>query len=121
MLSLIAFNFGSLLFTNFFRYVSSDHLTRKCLHYNLVVAWKKNRLKIMVSSFPIDIVAFGFQLWLSFCVTNFFRSRGANSYRGLGIDMPARVLGQFVVVCSGYGSCFVDLALIMGSALQKFA
>ena len=31
-----------------------------------------------------------------------------------GIHVPARVTGQFVVICPGYGSCFVNLALVMG-------
>ena len=44
-----------------------------------------------------------------------------NSYRGLGIHVPARVMGQFAIFCLGYRSCFVNLALVMGSALQKFA
>ena len=35
--------------------------------------------------------------------------------------MPARVMGQFAIFCSGYRSSFVNLALVMGSALQKFA
>ena len=41
--------------------------------------------------------------------------RGAgNSYMELGILMPAQVIGQFVVFFPGYGSCFVDFALVMG-------
>ena len=39
---------------------------------------------------------------------------GGNSYTGHGIHVPARVMGQFVVFCPGYGSCFVNFALVMG-------
>ena len=49
------------------------------------------------------------------------REGGGNFYRGLCIHVPARVMGHFAIFCPGYGSCFVNLALIMGSALQKFA
>ena len=34
---------------------------------------------------------------------------------GHGIHVPARVMGQFVVFCPAYGSCFVNFALFMGS------
>ena len=49
------------------------------------------------------------------------RGGRGNSYRGLCIHVPARVMGQFAIFCPGYRSCFVNLALVMGSALQKFA
>ena len=39
---------------------------------------------------------------------------GGISYRGLGIHVPARVMGKFPIHCPGYGSCFVNLALFMG-------
>ena len=39
---------------------------------------------------------------------------GGNSYTGHGIHVPARVMGQFAVFCTGYGSCFVNFALVMG-------
>ena len=40
--------------------------------------------------------------------------RGGNSYRGLGIHVSAWVMGQFEIFCPGYGSCFVNFALVMG-------
>ena len=39
---------------------------------------------------------------------------GSNSYTGHGIHVPARIMGQFAVFCPGYGSCFVNFALVMG-------
>ena len=39
---------------------------------------------------------------------------GDNFYTGLGILMPARVMGLFAVFCPGYGSCFVNFAMVMG-------
>ena len=39
--------------------------------------------------------------------------RGGNSYRGLGIHVPARIMGQFAIFCPDNGSCFVKLALVM--------
>ena len=39
---------------------------------------------------------------------------GGNSYTGHGIHVPARVMGQFAVFCPGYGSCFVNFALVTG-------
>ena len=42
------------------------------------------------------------------------RGGGGNSYTGHGIHVPARVMGQFAVFCPGYGSCFVNFALVMG-------
>ena len=39
---------------------------------------------------------------------------GGNSYTGHGIHVPARVMGQLAVFCPGYGSCFVNFALVMG-------
>ena len=42
-----------------------------------------------------------------------FEVRG-NSYTGHGIHVPARVMGQFAVFCPGYGSCFVNFALVIG-------
>ena len=33
---------------------------------------------------------------------------------GHGIHVPARVMGQFVVFCPDYGSCFVNFALVTG-------
>ena len=41
-------------------------------------------------------------------------SQGANSYKGLGIHLPAKVISEFVIFCPGYWSCFVNLALVMG-------
>ena len=43
-------------------------------------------------------------------------SEGGNSHKGLGKHVPARIMGQFAIFCSGYGcgSCFVNLALVMG-------
>ena len=43
---------------------------------------------------------------------------------GLSKHVPARVMGQFAVFCPGYGSFFVNFALVMGgygSALRRFA
>ena len=45
------------------------------------------------------------------------RGGGGNSYTGHGIHVPARVMGQFAVFCPGYGSCFVNFALVMGHVL----
>ena len=42
------------------------------------------------------------------------RGGGGNSYTGHGIHVPARVMGQLTVFCPGYGSCFVNFALVMG-------
>ena len=33
---------------------------------------------------------------------------------GHGIHVPARVMGQYSVFYPGYGSCFVNFALVMG-------
>ena len=30
-------------------------------------------------------------------------------------------MGKFAIFCTGYESCFVNLALVMESALQRFA
>ena len=35
--------------------------------------------------------------------------------------MPAQLMGQFAIFCQGYRSCFVNVALVMGSDLQKFS
>ena len=35
-------------------------------------------------------------------------------FRGPGIHVLARAMGQFAIFCPGYGSCFVNLALVMG-------
>ena len=51
----------------------------------------------------------------------FFEGGGGNSYRGLGIHVPAQVMGQFAIFCPGYRSCFVNLALVIGPGLHKFA
>ena len=45
--------------------------------------------------------------------------RGGYSYRGLGMHVPARVMGQFAIFCPGYRSCFVNLALVMGSVYRN--
>ena len=46
--------------------------------------------------------------------TKWYPAEGGNSYTGHGIHVPARVMGQFAVFCPGYGSCFVEFALVMG-------
>ena len=40
---------------------------------------------------------------------------GGNSYRGLGIYVPARVMGQFVIFCLGY-----EFAVIMGNCYPGY-
>ena len=45
---------------------------------------------------------------------------GGNSHKGLGIHVPARVMGQFPIFYSSYGSCFVNLALVMGLICRDF-
>ena len=38
---------------------------------------------------------------------------GVTPMGGLGIHVPAWVMDQFAIFCPGYGSCFVNLALVM--------
>ena len=47
-------------------------------------------------------------------ITTPAKTRRGNSYMGHGINVPARVMGPFAVFCPGYGSCFVNVALVMG-------
>ena len=47
-----------------------------------------------------------------FALQRYASYEGGNSYRGLGIHVPARVMGQLVIFCPGYGSYFVNMACV---------
>ena len=52
---------------------------------------------------------------LSFTAYIYEINRRGVTPRGLGIHVhvPTRVMGKFAIFCTGYESCFVNLALVM--------